>query len=100
MNYGKATKKLYETAEKPVKKTNGYKTYVAAFIWILVNLFGDKVSWIRDNQLLIEQGLEWAVQLGVGHKLLRWIVANWKTAKTWTVEKFKILIKKLKKDGR
>ena len=93
---------MKETVNKAVKSTNGYKTYVTAFMFLLMAVFGDKVPFLKANQEIIRTVLEYALELGVIHKLWRWLIFNWKDVKNWSKEKLMSIINKLKskKNGR
>jgi hypothetical protein len=56
---------------KLLKKTTGYKTYATATMYILVALFGEKVPFLKDNKVIVEQCLEYAFEFAVAHKVFR-----------------------------
>lgn len=67
----KVINKSVNTGKKIFDITNNKKTIAAATVFVLVKLFGSKVPFIVENQVMIDQGIEWALELGVGHKLVK-----------------------------
>jgi hypothetical protein len=60
-------------AVKTVNATNGNKTVAAAIAYVVVQLFGDKIPLIRDNIQAVEYCIVIAMEIGVGHKLWKFI---------------------------
>lgn len=74
-----------KNATNAVKKinqaTSGRKTYAAAIVFVLVRLFGDKVPFIVENQILIDQVIEISIGLGVFDKIRKKLPQWYKTIK-------------------
>jgi hypothetical protein len=62
---------IKKAANKAISATNGKKTYITAICVLIVSLLRDKVPFIAENELIIEEILEYALEFGVIHKIWR-----------------------------
>jgi hypothetical protein len=54
-----------------ISATNGYKTKITAIIYLLVTIFGDKVSFISDNEQVITTSIDILMASGLLHDFWR-----------------------------
>jgi len=87
-------KKAITAINKPIKKTNGYKTTVSALLFVIFAILGDRVPFLKENEQVIREVLEYALSVGVLHKGFRWILRNAKNIKDWSISNLKSLINK------
>ncbi len=73
--------------------TNNKKTVAGVTVFVLVKLFGSKIPFITQNQLIIDQGIEYLLELGLGHKLI-------KVAWPFVKSKYKYITRKFKRRNR
>ena len=62
---------MREKINTVVNVTNGYKTKAAAFVYLLVAIFGSKVPFIADNQGTITSTLDILIASGLAHDVWR-----------------------------
>jgi len=74
-----------QTLNKAVLATNGKKTTTTVILMLIVSIFGDKVPFIRDNAIAIDNIIELLLASGLLHKAWR----NRKEIITFIKNKFK-----------
>lgn len=57
--------------QKTVNATNGYKTKTAAFVFLLLQLLGDKIPLTPGNRIVVVNLIELLMATGLFHDLWR-----------------------------
>jgi hypothetical protein len=75
---------MKKTIRQTITATNGYKTKSAAFVYLLIQIFGDKVPFIAGNKEIVVNLVELLIASGLLHDFWR----NRERILEWTMNLF------------